>query len=109
VVLLPGKAGYTGSATAISDNGIIAGHGQSAEHQRPLYWASETAAPRDMGAQDRWAWCRAVNTHGVVVLEHRPSQQERGRAFRWSLADGLRLIALTKHRTGRRGHLSPAT
>jgi hypothetical protein len=94
VVLLAGKPGYTGlTATAISDNGIIAGHGQSAGHQRPLYWASETAAALDMGAQDRWAWCYAVNTHGVVVLEHRPSQVERGRAFRWSLADGLRLIA----------------
>jgi hypothetical protein len=94
VVVLAGMAGYSGlTATAISDNGIIAGHGQSAGHQRPLYWASETAAARDMGAQDRWAWCYAVNTYGVVVLEHRPSQQERGRAFRWSLADGLRAIA----------------
>jgi hypothetical protein len=94
VVLLPGMAGYTGlMATAISDNGIIAGHGQSAGYQRPLYWANETAAARDMGAQDRWAWCHAVNTHGVVALEHRPAQPERGRAFRWSLVDGLRPIA----------------
>jgi hypothetical protein len=94
VVLLSGKAGYTGlTATAISDNGIIVGHGQSAGHQRPLYWASETATPQDMGAQDRWAWCHAVNSHSVVALEHRSSQLERGRAFRWSLVDGLRAIA----------------
>jgi hypothetical protein len=83
VVLLSGKAGYTGlTATGISENGIV-GHGQTAGNQRP----------QDMGSQDRWAWCYAVNSHGVVALEHRPSQLERGRAFRWSLVDGLRPIA----------------
>lgn len=96
VVLLQGQAGYTGlEATAISDNGIIAGHGQSAGHQRPLFWASETAAPRDMGALTNWVWCRGVNTHGVVVghFEQRPSQLGQGQAFRWSLTEGLRVIA----------------
>ena len=95
VVVLPGQAGYTAlAATAISDNGIIAGHGLSAGHQRPLYWANETAAPRDMGALSNWVWCRAVNTHGVVVgsFEQRPSQLGQGQAFRWSLAEGLRVI-----------------
>ncbi len=95
VVLLPGQPGYTGlEATAISDNGIIAGHGLSAGHQRPLFWANETAAPRDMGALSNWTWCRAVNTHGVVVgsFEQRPAQLGQGQAFRWSLADGLRVI-----------------
>ena len=96
VVILAGMAGYTAlAATAISDSGIIAGHGLSAGHQRPLFWANETAAPRDMGALGNWVWCRAVNTHGVVVgsFEQRPSQLGQGQAFRWSLADGLRGIA----------------
>ena len=91
---LSGKAGYTGlTATGISENGIIVGHGQSSGNQRPRDRADETAAPQDMGSQDRWVWCYAVNCHGVVALEHRPSQLERGRAFRWSLVDGLRPIA----------------
>lgn len=96
VVLLPRQPGYTEhAATAISDSGIIAGYGLSAGHQRPLFWANETAAPRDMGALSNWVWCRAVNNHGVVVgwFEHRPSQTGRGQAFRWSLTDGLRVIA----------------
>jgi hypothetical protein len=95
VVLLQGQAGYTAlAATAISDNGIIAGHGLSAGHQRPLFWANETAAPRDMGALGNWVWCRAVNAQGVVVgsFEQRPAQLGQGQAFRWSLADGLRAI-----------------
>ena len=94
-----GQGGLHGmTATGKSENGIIVGHGQSSGNQRPRYWADETAAPQDMGSQDRWAWCYAVNCHGVVAVEHRPSQLERGRAFRWSLVDGLRPIPRTKHR-----------
>src|SRR5687768_8570291 len=68
VTLLQGKDGYTNlRALDISNTGYIVGTGESAGHQRALFWQSASAPPRDMGGLGRYMYPQAINDHGTVA------------------------------------------